>query len=176
MVFKLWIWRIYVCKFKIFIYIYFLSYFTFSFFRHNAIEHDASLSREDAYFGDNWSFKQAHFDQALQFMSPGLSLDGAAEWRKLLKKQCFESNPVSASIVSNHKIFKECTFGLKQNFAANGEMAMIYLLLKNENDEIPLNVLKDLFEKEKLPDSLPCGRVTQTGVLSTIAKLKWRGA
>ncbi|PNS18389.1 glutathione synthetase [Sphaceloma murrayae] len=35
--------------------------------QHNLIEHDASISRQDAFFGNNWEFNQTIFDSTRQF-------------------------------------------------------------------------------------------------------------
>jgi hypothetical protein len=62
------------------------TYFTLDMLnRHNVLEHDASLSRSDAYFGNNHVFNQTVFDTSRQF---------------------FTDDPLTAQMFADAKLFR----------------------------------------------------------------------
>lgn len=62
--------------------------------KHDLIEHDASLSRADLFFGDNWSFNQTIFDETKShWPSPTISVRDAARALAARQKTAQAVNP-----------------------------------------------------------------------------------
>lgn len=62
--------------------------------KHNLIEHDASLSRSDIFFGDNWSFNQTIFDETKShWPSATISMSDAAKALVARQKTAESINP-----------------------------------------------------------------------------------
>jgi hypothetical protein len=111
--------------------------------RHNVLEHDASLSRSDAYFGNNHVFNQTVFDTSKAFWTAEL---------------------VTPLMMANSKIFRQVesraynpnyTFGANVEPFSLGEMAAPFLIF----GDIPAattnrTFVEFFFENEKLPSEL----------------------
>lgn len=62
--------------------------------RHNILEHDASLSRQDAYFGDNHDFNQTIFDETRSYWPhPIIDIHAAARSRQARVNTSISTNP-----------------------------------------------------------------------------------
>lgn len=62
--------------------------------RHNILEHDASLSRQDAYFGDNHDFNQTIFDETRSYWpQPVVDIKAAARSRQARVNTSSTTNP-----------------------------------------------------------------------------------
>lgn len=110
--------------------------------KHEAIEHDASLSRDDANSGDNHSFQPALF-QALLDDAPGdfLTTESIAKSRARREKDSLSKG--------NPKL------GIKQSTLAYGEAALLLQTLGKQEEgtnwKIKKGDAKAWFGEEKLP-------------------------
>ncbi|KAI8823031.1 Chloroperoxidase [Fimicolochytrium jonesii] len=108
---------------------------------HGAIEHDASLTRNDAYFGDNYSFNHTLYDQFISTQNAAgrLDVNSMAKIRALRLKQSKATNP-------------DNKFGFKESTLAHGEASLILNYFGYANGlEIPTNYLDAVFVDERLP-------------------------
>lgn len=109
--------------------------------RHNFIEHDASLFRNDAYFGDNFNKNLTLLEQLISSSSDGksISVDELAKYRKARQDYSKATNP-------------EFTFGRNQEFAAFQEASILAWVIGDEDTHsIPINVLRTFIADERLP-------------------------
>lgn len=108
------------------------------------IEHDASLSRQDAYFGNDHSFNQTVWDTVLEYFpnDSTFTIPPAAEARY-------------ARVQTESKRDPTFTYGPQQFVLSYGETA---LYLSTMGDPItgvaPYNYVQSLFEQERLPYEL----------------------
>ncbi|OJK04274.1 hypothetical protein ASPACDRAFT_55776 [Aspergillus aculeatus ATCC 16872] len=111
--------------------------------RHNILEHDASLSRLDYYFGDNHDFNQAIFDQTRQhWPDPIITVQAAANAREARVRTSNATNP---------------TFTLSELGTAfgYGETAAYIIILGNKTSGlVDRSWVEYLFENERLPVEL----------------------
>lgn len=113
--------------------------------QHNfPIEHDASLSRQDAYFGNDYSFYNPYWQNVLSFFKGGKTA--------LL--------PAAKSIAnrtqSSQSINPTFTYGFREFIFRYGETA-IYLQAMGADDATGVtrvDWVRSLFEQEKLPYNL----------------------
>ncbi|QIW98292.1 hypothetical protein AMS68_003810 [Peltaster fructicola] len=113
--------------------------------QHNfPIEHDASLSRQDAYFGNDYSFYNPIWQQVLSFYTAGkTALLPAANSLANRTEDSEERNP-------------SFTYGLREFIFRYGETA-IYLQAMGGDDSTGVtrvDWIRSLFEKEQLPYEL----------------------
>jgi len=108
------------------------------------IEHDGSLSRQDAYYGNDYSFYNPHWQQVLSFYD-GLNV----------------TNTKQASLARYHRINDslthnpEAVYGLKEFLLSSGETGLYVQTMSNPiNSSAPIAYIKTLFEEEKLPYEL----------------------
>ncbi|KAF2652386.1 peroxidase [Lophiostoma macrostomum CBS 122681] len=108
--------------------------------RHNVLEHDASLSRLDAYFGDNHDFNQAVFDETRSYWtSPIINITTAAAALAARKETSNTTNPT----------FVLSDIGRAFGF---GETAAYILILGNKTTAtVERSLVEYLFENERLP-------------------------
>ncbi|KAL6712353.1 hypothetical protein ACN47E_000230 [Coniothyrium glycines] len=109
--------------------------------RHNAIEHDASLSRDDVDLGGTEKFSPAAFHRTLSFYGNapeiGLKEVAAARWGR-----------VQDSRKSNAKF----TYGLGQQFSTYFESAVYHALLRDPVTKLAkVDWIKIFFRQERLP-------------------------
>lgn len=113
--------------------------------QHNfPIEHDASLSRQDAYFGNDYSFYQSNFDQLLAHFAgaekTNLTSASLGKYARVL-----DSNAKNPTFV----------YGLREFVLSYGETA---LYLQTMSDPVSglarVDYVREFFEKEKLPVDL----------------------
>ncbi|KAJ3137021.1 hypothetical protein HK101_003926 [Irineochytrium annulatum] len=135
--------------------------------KHGAIEHDASLTRNDAFTGDNTSFNSTLLDQLLSFSSDGVhvTIDELAKFRAAREKYSKATNP-------------SFTFGLKQQFTAYGEAALLYEAMKDDTGNIRVDWIEVLFREERFPVDLGWRPrpITFTTILGLIGDIKARAA
>jgi len=115
--------------------------------KHNYIEHDGSLSRDDAAFGGGEKFSQEAFDELLavyRAAHPGESDDkimtdwataGQARWAR-----------ITASKDKHEKAQSTWTYGIKEAIMSYGETSL-YLNLLGKDGVAPLNWIKIFFGK-----------------------------
>eukprot|EP01111_Echinosteliopsis_oligospora_P018494 TRINITY_DN851_c0_g1_i1.p1 TRINITY_DN851_c0_g1~~TRINITY_DN851_c0_g1_i1.p1 ORF type:complete len:261 (+),score=72.41 TRINITY_DN851_c0_g1_i1:27-785(+) len=138
---------------------------------HETIEHDASMTRLDFYFGDNHDLNQDLFEGLLASSTDGVVVteDDFAAWQSHRQADSRLSNPTF-------------TFGLKQETAACGEPALFLAVFgqydqATETYNASIDHIKSVFGQEKLPEvwTTAKGEVTtlQVGALSLSIKNKW---
>ncbi|TQS33982.1 hypothetical protein Golomagni_05655, partial [Golovinomyces magnicellulatus] len=108
------------------------------------IEHDASLSREDTYFGDALHFNQGVFDQVLAYFhdTDTATIPAASNARYARVKDSQATNP-------------NVVYGARQLVLSYGETAL-YLSVMGDpvTGKAPISYVKSLFEQERLPYEL----------------------
>ncbi|KAJ3943672.1 uncharacterized protein N0V96_006602 [Colletotrichum fioriniae] len=134
--------------------------------KHDLIEHDASLSRADIYFGDNWSFNQTIFDETKSYWpSETISISDAAKALVARQKSAEKINP-------------EYKLPLDGYTNSLGQTAM-YLGLFGDYDDGNANRawVECFFENERLPFELGWQRrsdddkIPATGILALTTKV-----
>jgi len=113
--------------------------------QHNfPIEHDASLSRQDAYFGNDYSFHNPNWQQVLNFYSGKTTTDIPTASRAKYSR-------VNDSMTRNPTF----TYGPREFTLSYGETA---LYLQSMSDPVSgmaqVQYVRSLFEQEKLPYAL----------------------
>ncbi|MCJ1327625.1 hypothetical protein MMC10_004296 [Thelotrema lepadinum] len=128
---------------------------------HNILEHDGSLSRLDAYFGNNHVFDEYTFDQTKAYWtSETIDLQQAADARLARMYTSNATNP-TFSISDTGTIF------------SFGETAAYILILGDASSlTVERDLVEYLFENEKLPTELGWStrpiRLTTDGLLNGI--------
>ncbi|GLB04920.1 hypothetical protein AtubIFM57258_010946 [Aspergillus tubingensis] len=108
--------------------------------RHDILEHDASLSRQDAYFGDNHDFNQTIFDETRSYWtSPIIDVKQAALSRQARVNTSMATNP-------NYTMSE-----LGASFSYGETAAYIIVLGDKENGLVNRSRVEYLFENERLP-------------------------
>lgn len=130
--------------------------------QHNfPIEHDASLSRQDAYFGNDYSFYQPNFDQVLAHFAGSKT-----------------TNISSASLAKYSRVQDSrardptFTYGLREFVLSYGETA---LYLQTMSDPVSgvarVDFIREFFEKERLPVDLGWRPSAQQVNLATLGTM-----
>ncbi|KAJ3543178.1 heme-thiolate peroxidase [Fusarium decemcellulare] len=111
--------------------------------RHNVLEHDSSLSRLDAYFGNNHAFNQKVFDTT---------------------KAYWTAETVDTKMLANGKLFRQIqsrstnpnyTFTSRTDTFSMGELAAPVLVFGDKaTATVPRNLMEYFFENERLPTEL----------------------
>ncbi|KAI9685685.1 MAG: hypothetical protein M1822_004245 [Bathelium mastoideum] len=118
--------------------------------RHDILEHDASLSRGDYYFGNDHTFNQTIFDQTRSYWTtPLIDVQQGADARLARIRTSNATNP---------------TFGLTQLGTAFGfgETAAYILVLGDRvSGTVNRTFVEYLFENERLPAELGWHRAAQ---------------
>ncbi|KAJ3099012.1 hypothetical protein HDU96_010848 [Phlyctochytrium bullatum] len=111
--------------------------------KHNVIEHDASLTRSDLFFGDAVSFNETLYTQMKSFSTDGkyLTPDQLAKFRAVREKDSKARNP-------------EYTFGPQRQFTAYGEAALLVIAMSDDTGNIRLDWTDVLFRQERFPVEL----------------------
>lgn len=112
--------------------------------KHGLIEHDVSLSRNDAALGDNNTFDQYTWDGVLQTYGDNKETDFAhvskARYDRFLA--CKKAHEAAE---------RDFEFGIKEFILSYGESALFLSILGDpENGKIPIEYLKVLFGKSHL--------------------------
>jgi hypothetical protein len=113
--------------------------------QHNfPIEHDASLSRKDAFFGDNHSFFDPFFEDVMSFFPSGqTNIPGAAKAIANRTDDSEQTNP-------------EFVYGAREFILRYGETGL-YLQTMGGSDTdgiAKVEYVRSLFEQERLPYAL----------------------
>ncbi|KAL9087826.1 MAG: hypothetical protein Q9159_003423 [Coniocarpon cinnabarinum] len=130
--------------------------------QHNfPIEHDASVSRDDAFFGDDHSFNAGIFNESLSYYD-GMeytSIEQAAKLRHGRFTTQKARNPTF-------------TFGLREFLFAYGETA-IYLQAMSDpfSGKAKVDYIKEWFEQEKLPYDIGWRPSAQPITLETLGQM-----
>jgi hypothetical protein len=109
--------------------------------KHGLIEHDASLSRDDAALGDNHKFNPVIFNTYLDHFGDAtetsLASASAARYSRVVTAR------------SEHQLMnKEFTYGLKEYILSLGETVLLLAVLGDPKEgKVPLQYLKVLFRK-----------------------------
>jgi len=141
--------------------------------KHGTIEHDASMTRLDTYFGDNHSLNPDLFNGLLNATTDGAVLTESdfAAYQSIRQADSKANNP-------------DFDFGLKQQGAAAGEPAL-FLAVFGQYDgnsyNVTLSSLKSVFGLEQLPSDWTTtanGEVTtlQVGGIAASIRSKWTSA
>lgn len=109
--------------------------------KHNAIEHDGSLSRKDIDLGGNEKFSKEVFDQTIRFYGGATEIGfkevAAARWGRIQNSRA--TNP-------------KFTYGPGQRFGSHFESSAYHRLLQNpETEKARLDWIKIFFCKPTLP-------------------------
>jgi len=110
--------------------------------RHNVLEHDASLSRVDAYLGHADIFNQAAFDETLSYYGDVLNVESGAAAIVARIKTCKATNP-TYSLSS-----------LGEAFILGETAAFISILGDAESLTAEKRFVEYLFQNERLPTEL----------------------
>ena len=129
--------------------------------KHGFIEHDASLSRRDAWEGNAAKVVPSLVDQLLSLSANGrtLTLEDLAAAHQLRMAQ---------SSAHGHKV------PLKAGVLGTFEAALLYEVFHGE-DGIALADAKELFEQERVPVSVPPHKVGVGSLLLATAKIALMG-
>ncbi|KAI6802881.1 hypothetical protein KC363_g1224 [Hortaea werneckii] len=113
--------------------------------QHNfPIEHDASLSRRDAFFGNDYSFYQPNWDMVLKYYQGKTETD-------ITSASAAQRNRVATSRAIN----PEVVYGPREFVLANGETALYLQTMADPfSGRAKLDYVRMLFEQEKLPYEL----------------------
>ncbi|CAK4032758.1 related to chloroperoxidase [Lecanosticta acicola] len=130
--------------------------------QHNfPIEHDASLSRQDAFFGNDYSFNQTIFNQVLSFY------DGMAN----------TSIPVAskakyARVQDSQQRDPTFTYGPREFILSYGETALYLSIMGDPTTGVaPVDYVKIFFEQERLPYNEGWRKPTQQTTLLTVGDM-----
>jgi hypothetical protein len=74
-------------------------------FRHGSVEHDASISRADFFFGDNHSFNETIYS-AMAESNPGVDYYNGTSTGKMQKRRLAESQATNPNITNTIKEFQ----------------------------------------------------------------------
>ncbi|CAG8512355.1 7780_t:CDS:2 [Paraglomus brasilianum] len=133
--------------------------------KHNVIEHDASLTRQDASLGNNIKVDPSLVDDLLSHAVDGrITIDTLAKFRNIRYEDSLERN-------------KDCCFGMKQRKTAYGESALLLSVLgQATNQEVDVETAKVILKEERLPDGWQkgSGQVTFCDVWKLQSKIEKR--
>jgi len=108
------------------------------------IEHDASLSRGDAYFGNDYSFNAKNWNMVLQHYA------GMAHTSIPVASQAKYSR-----VQDSEKINPTFTYGVREAILSYGETALYLQTMSDPTSGVAnINYVRMLFEQEKLPYAL----------------------
>ncbi|TLS31381.1 hypothetical protein PpBr36_02478 [Pyricularia pennisetigena] len=111
--------------------------------KHGVIEHDGSLSRQDAALGDNLAFSPAIWAKTMQsFLNDQISLTDSARARKIRQDDAKAANP-RYGLTLEQRLFSFIESGLYQSVFGKGS-----------NGGARKDWVRMFFEKERLPFEL----------------------
>jgi hypothetical protein len=129
--------------------------------QHGIIEHDASLSRQDAAIGDNAKADPDLIKQLLSSSSDGqvITISDLGKYRALRQSQSKTDNP-------------QFEFGIKQQLLAGGEAAALLTVI-GSSDSVSVDDVNTFFSEERFPDDWTPHNpdVTLPQLLGVVAKL-----
>ncbi|RAL01429.1 peroxidase family protein [Aspergillus ibericus CBS 121593] len=110
--------------------------------RHNILEHDASLSRQDFYFGNNHDFNQTIFNETRSYWTnPLIDVNAAAQARIARVNTSMATNPT----------FSVSETGLAFSY---GETAAYIIAFEEGSQTANRSWVEYFFEHERLPQQL----------------------
>jgi len=130
--------------------------------QHNfPIEHDASLSRRDAYFGNDYSFNQTIFNQVLAYYAgmthTSIPVASHAKYQR---------------VQDSKKTDPTFTYGPREFLLSYGETALYLQTMSDPYSGVArLDFVKYLFEKEKLPYEIGWRPSTKNITLMTLGDM-----
>ncbi|KAL4932996.1 peroxidase family protein [Aspergillus undulatus] len=128
--------------------------------RHNILEHDASLSRQDAYFGDNHNFNQTVFDKTRSYWPDSIiDLEAAALSREARVNTSRATNP-------NYNMSQ-----LGEDFSYGETAAYLIVLGDKESGTVDRSWVEYMFEKERLPTELGWTKRNKTITLEDLSSM-----
>ncbi|KAF0400214.1 Cloroperoxidase [Gigaspora margarita] len=109
--------------------------------KHNALEHDASLTRKDKHLGDPLKVDPELVDKFLELQVDGkINIDSVAKYREIRLNNSRENNP-------------ELTYGFMQKvLSANEGVMLLNIFGASTNGEIDIGLLETFLKHEKLPE------------------------
>ena len=122
---------------------------------HGFIEHDASLTRRDARFGDQRELVRPLLDQLLAMSEDGLRLtldDLAVAHQLRVAQSAGRGNPI----------------GLLAAVLGTAEVALLHRIFAKDGG-IPLADVEELFQKERIPENVAPQRTTLAGIMLSAA-------
>ncbi|KAI0133788.1 Chloroperoxidase [Xylariales sp. AK1849] len=127
---------------------------------HDILEHDASLSRQDFYFGNPQPFNQTIFDQTRSYWKgPIIDVKMAADARQARVNTSNSTNP---------------TFGMSElgtEFSVGETAAYILILGNGTSGTVDKSWVEYLFENERLPLELGWTRRVDATTLPTLEEM-----
>ncbi|KAL4948904.1 Chloroperoxidase [Aspergillus filifer] len=127
--------------------------------RHNVLEHDASLSRADAYFGSNHIFNATIFAQTQHFWTDKNTLTAAMLANSKIARQV-----ISKAFNPNYT-FTDTT----ENFSLGEVAAPIIVFGDMEEGTVERNFVEYFFTNERLPHELGWQRKSKEVTLADIS-------
>ncbi|KAK3703260.1 hypothetical protein LTR37_014600 [Vermiconidia calcicola] len=128
--------------------------------RHNILEHDASLSRSDAYFGNNHLFNQTIFDESRKYWT-GPVIDSAMLGNSKIARQ-LQSKSTNPTYT--------CTDAV-EHFSLGEILAPVIALGDIESATVQKNLVEYFFESERLPTHLGWSKRSEPVMLADILRL-----
>lgn len=104
------------------------------------IEHDASLAHRDAAPGQKLAPISVDHDLLLQLLARAPDGHG-------FSLQQFARARAARELLLNVRL------GMAHSVLAQGECSMVWLLFKDQKDEVPLETLRQFYSDERLPDA-----------------------
>lgn len=131
--------------------------------KHGVIEHDISLTRDDYNLGDSITFNKKRFNKMKKFSSDGKNFthNNMVKYFTYIKTQ---------SEINN----KQLTFNMMEFQKCLLEQTILFCLLNENDDSIPLKYLEYFFTKEKFPFKYGfklTNRLNSFNLLKTYTKL-----
>lgn len=132
--------------------------------QHNfPIEHDASLSREDAYFGNDYSFQnpKPYWQQVLSYYAGKTTTDipTASKAKYSRVKDSMARNPTF-------------TYGFREFVLSYGETALYIQSMSDPTSGVAeVSYVRSLFEQEKLPYALGWRPSAEPITLTTLGQM-----
>ncbi|USW55097.1 Putative chloroperoxidase [Septoria linicola] len=127
---------------------------------HNVLEHDGSLSRSDAYFGNNHVFNQTIFNEAKKYWTEDvITREHMANSKLARQLQSKASNP------------EYCFTESVEHFSVGEILAPFIAFGDRESVTVNRRLVEYFFENERLPVELGWTRTDQVVSLSDILRL-----
>ncbi|KAF3011310.1 hypothetical protein E8E14_001800 [Neopestalotiopsis sp. 37M] len=128
--------------------------------RHNVLEHDASISRTDAYFGNNHVFNQTVFDTSRKYWTTEMMGPEALANSKLFRQiESRSTNP-------------EYVFTTHTEPFSLGEMAAPFIVFGDmETELVNRTLVTYFFENERLPSELGWSKKVDAITLEQISRM-----
>ncbi|KAK5165295.1 uncharacterized protein LTR77_009393 [Saxophila tyrrhenica] len=128
--------------------------------RHNVLEHDASLSRTDAFFGNNHIFNQSVFDETTKY------------WHDPILNASMLGNSKIARQLQSKSTNPEYTFtNTTEAFSIGEVLAPIIAFGDIETATVNRSLVIYFFENERLPTEMGWCKRTEPVALKDILKL-----